>query len=162
MGDPGRARHRLPRPGGPFPRGWEGAAWCAVRPHPPHPRTARRRDEHSDLGPGERNGPPPAPGAPPPGPDVLLRPPPQPLGRGTNENTNRHRGPLPAQRHPHHQPPTPTRGAIADEPGNYPRATLDYLTPQEAFTQLIATTPPLWSVRRASSQPSSTPTSARC
>ena len=81
MGDPGRARHRLPRPGGPFPRGWEGAAWCAVRPHPPHPRTARRRDEHSDLGPGERNGPPPAPGAPPPGPDVLLRPPPQPLGR---------------------------------------------------------------------------------
>ena len=35
----------------------------------------------------------------------------------------------------------PYPGAIADEPGNCPRATLDYPTPQEAFTQLIATTP---------------------
>ena len=35
----------------------------------------------------------------------------------------------------------PCPGAIADEPGNCPRATLDYPTPQEAFTQLIATTP---------------------
>ena len=36
---------------------------------------------------------------------------------------------------------TPCPGAIADEPGNCPCATLDYPTPQEAFTQLIATTP---------------------
>ena len=69
-----------------FPRGREGAAWCG-RPHPPHPRTARRRDEHPDLGPGERNGPPPAPGAPPQGPDVLLRPPPQPLGKAQRTRT---------------------------------------------------------------------------
>ena len=85
MGDPGRAHHRLPRPGGPSP-GQEGAAWCG-RPHPPHPRTARRRDEHPDLGPGERNGPPPAPGAPPPGPGVFLRPPPQPLGKAQRTRT---------------------------------------------------------------------------
>ena len=107
MGDPGRARHRLPRPGGPSP-GQEGAAWCG-RPHPPHPRTARRRDERPDLGPGERNGPPPAPGAPPPGPGVLFAHPHSPWEGAANENTNRHRGPLPAQRRPHHQPPTPAR-----------------------------------------------------
>ena len=47
-----------------LPQGPGGPTWCG-RPHPPHPRTARRRDEHPDLGPGERNGPPPAPGAPP-------------------------------------------------------------------------------------------------
>ena len=35
----------------------------------------------------------------------------------------------------------PYLDAIADELNNCPRATLDYLTPQEAFTQLIATTP---------------------
>ena len=69
-------------------------------------------------------------------------PTPTALGTGAaNENTNRHRGPLPAQRHPHHQPPTPYPGATADEPGNRPRTTLDYLTPQEAITPLITTTP---------------------
>ena len=31
----------------------------------------------------------------------------------------------------------PYPGAIADEPGNCPRATFDYLTPQEAVTQLM-------------------------
>lgn len=46
---------------------------------------------------GSRNGPPPAPGG-------------------------SHRWPLPAQRHPHHQP---YPGAIADEPGNRRCATLD-------------------------------------
>ena len=106
MGDPGRARHRLPRPGGPSP-GQEGAAWCG-RPHPPHPRTARRRDERPDLGPGERNGPPPAPGAPPRAGRVV-RPPPQPLGKGHEREHQPPRAPLPAQRHPHHQPPTPAR-----------------------------------------------------
>ena len=35
-----------------FPRGREGKAWCG-RPHPPYPRTARRRDERPDLGPEE-------------------------------------------------------------------------------------------------------------
>ena len=35
----------------------------------------------------------------------------------------------------------PYLDAIADELNNCPRATRDYLTPQEAFTQLIATTP---------------------
>mgnify|MGYP000969385958 CR=1 FL=1 len=35
----------------------------------------------------------------------------------------------------------PCPGAIADEPGNCPRTTLDYPTPQEAFTQLIVTFP---------------------
>ena len=35
----------------------------------------------------------------------------------------------------------PYPGAIADEPGNCPCATLDYPTPQEAFTQLIVTIP---------------------
>lgn len=74
-------------------------------------------------------------------PGVFFAHPHSPWERDTNENTNRHRGPLPAQRHPHHQPPTPYPGAIADEPGNCPRATLDHPTPQEAFTQLIATTP---------------------
>ena len=68
-----------------FPRGREGAAWCG-RPHPPHPRTARRRDEHPDLGPGERNGPPPAPGRRHRDRRVL-RPPPQPLGKGARTRT---------------------------------------------------------------------------
>ena len=74
------------------------------------------RDDHDDTGSGERNGPPPAPGAPPPRAATCPKAPPSPA-------TN------------------PYPGAIADEPGNCPRTTLDYLTPQEAFTQLIATTP---------------------
>ena len=42
-------------------------------------------------------------------------------------------------------PPSPATnpypGAIADDLNNCPRATLDYLAPQEAFAQLIATAP---------------------
>lgn len=62
-----------------------------------------------------------------------------PWERGTNENTNR----LVRRYLPKGTPITshqPYPGAIADEPGNCPRATLDYHTPQEALTQLIATT----------------------
>lgn len=69
-----------------FPRGRKGAAWCG-RPHPPHPRTARRRDEHPDLGPGERNGPPPAPGAPPPRAGRVPSPTPTALGKGARTRT---------------------------------------------------------------------------
>ena len=138
MGDPGR-----PPPAASswwaFPSGREGAAWCG-RSHPPHPRTARRRDECPDLGPGERNGPPPAPGAPPPEPGVLLRPPPQPLGKG---HEREHQPPPRAATCPK-APPSPATNpcpaAIADEPGNRPRATLDHPTPQETPTHLIATT----------------------
>lgn len=109
------ARHRPPRLGGP-PQGPGRPAWCAVRPHPPRPRTARRRDDHDDMGPGERNGPPPAPGAPPPRATTCPKAPPSPA-------TN------------------PYPGAIASEPGNRPRTTLDHPTPQETPAQLITTTP---------------------
>ena len=63
-----------------------------------------------------------------------------PWERDANENINR----LVRRYLPKGTPITshqPYPGAIADEPGNRPRTTLDYLTPQEAFTQLIATTP---------------------
>ena len=147
-----------------FPRGWEGAAWCG-RPHPPHPRTARRRDEHPDLGPGERNGPPPAP-------DRrhrdrrVLRPPPQPLGKG---HEREHQPPPRAATCPKAPPspatnptstPSPTNRATAPAP---PSTTSPHKkhSPNSSPPPLD-TTPPLWSVRRASSHPSSTPTSARC
>ena len=72
--------------------------------------------------------------------DVFFAHPHSPWERDTNENTNR----LVRRYLPKGTPITshqPYLDAIADEPGNCPRATLDYLTPQEAFTQLIATTP---------------------
>ena len=72
---------------------------------------------------------------------MFLRPPPQPLGQAQRTRTptatvGRYlpEGTPITSRHPY-------PGAIADEPGNCPRATLDYPTPQEASTQLIATTP---------------------
>ena len=72
--------------------------------------------------------------------DVFFAHPHSPWERGTNENTNR----LVRRYLPKGTPITshqPYLDAIADELNNCPRATLDYLTPQEAFTQLIATTP---------------------
>ena len=71
----------------------------------------------------------------------VVRPPPQPLGKG---HEREHQPPPRAATCPKAPPPpatNPCPGAIADEPGNCPCATLDYPTPQEAFTQLIATTP---------------------
>ena len=59
--------------------------------------------------------------------------------RGTNENTNR----LIRRYLPTGTPITshqPYLDAIAYEPDNCPRATLDYRTPTEAFNELIATT----------------------
>jgi len=64
---------------------------------------------------------------------------PHSAGRGTSENTNR----LIHSYLPTGTPITshqPYLDAIADEPGNCPRATLGYRTPTEAFNQLIATT----------------------
>ena len=63
-----------------------------------------------------------------------------PWERGTNENTNClvHRYLPKGTPITSHQP---YPGAIANELNNGPRSTLDYLTPQEAFTQLIVTTP---------------------
>jgi len=55
-------------------------------------------------------------------------------------NPCHHCGPLPAQRRPHHQPPTPPgrhRRRTGQLPPRYPRLP----TPQEAFTQLIAISP---------------------
>lgn len=148
MGDPGR-----PPPAASswwaFPSGREGAAWCG-RSHPPHPRTARRRDECPDLGPGERNGPPPAPGAPPPGPGVFLRPPPQPLGQAQRTRTptatagrylpkgtpitshqplpgrHRRRTGQPPPRHP--RPPHPTRNTHPPH-CHHPPPTVSYEKP---------------------------------
>ena len=73
-------------------------------------------------------------------PGVFFAHPHSPWERDTNENTNR----LVRRYLPKGTPITshqPYLDAIADELNNCPRATLDYLTPQEAFTQLIATTP---------------------
>ena len=123
-----------------FPSGREGAAWCG-RSHPPHPRTARRRDEHPDLGPGERNGPPPAPDRRHRNRACSFAPPRSPWDRRSERE---HQPPPRAATCPK-APPSPATNpcpaAIADEPGNRPRATLDHPTPQETPTHLIATTP---------------------
>ena len=107
MGDPGR-----PPPATSswwaFPRGREGAAWCG-RPHPvvsahcPSATTTTTRDQGSETARHQRQG------RRHREPGVLFAHPHSPWEGAANENTNRHRGPLPAQRHPHHQPPTPAR-----------------------------------------------------
>ena len=67
--------------------------------------------------------------------------PPKPLGKAEQTRTRT----VAAGRYlPKDAPITshqPYLGAIADEPCNCPRVTLDYLTPEEAFTQLIAPAP---------------------
>ena len=71
--------------------------------------------------------------------DVFVAHPHSPWERGTNDNTNR----LIRRYLPKGTPITshqPHLDAIAYEPGNCPRATLDYRTPTEAFNELIATT----------------------
>ena len=73
------------------------------------------------------------------GVEVFFTHPHSPWERGTNENTNR----LIRRYRPKGTPTTshqPYLDAIAYEPGNCPRATLDYRTPTKAFNQLIATT----------------------
>ena len=90
------------------------------------------------MGPSPRNGLPPAPH---PGRwrGGVCCSPHSPWERGTNDNTNR----LTRRYLPKGTPITshqPYLDAIAYEPGNCPRATLDYRTPTEAFNQLIATT----------------------
>ena len=97
-----------------LPQGPGGPTWCG-RPHPPHPRTARRRDEHPDLGPGERNGPPPAPGAPPPRAGRVVRPPPQPLGRRSERE---HQPPPRAATCPKAPPPPATNPTSTPSPTN--------------------------------------------
>ena len=88
-----------------------------------------------DQGP-EMAPPPPTP-HPRHGRGGVFRSPPQPLGERNQRKHQPAHPPLPAQRNPHHQP---YLDAIAYEPGNCPRAALDYHTPTEAFNQLIATT----------------------
>ena len=75
------------------------------RAHPPHPESARPSDAHTDLGPRPRNGPPPAP-HPRHRRGRVLRSPPQPLGERNQRKHQPAHPPLPAQRNPHHQPPT--------------------------------------------------------
>ena len=108
MGDPGRARHRLPRPGGPSPgagraRPGAGVLTRRIRALPDGAMSTLTWDQGSEMARHQRQG------RRHREPGVFFAHPHSPWERDTNENTNRHRGPLPAQRHPHHQPPTPTR-----------------------------------------------------
>ena len=73
------------------------------------------------------------------GVDVFVAHPHSPWERGTNNNTNR----LIRRYLPTGTPITshrPYLDAIADEPGNCPRAHLGYPTPTQTFNKLIATT----------------------
>ena len=105
MGDPGRAHHRLPRPGGPSPgaeraRPGAGALTRRIRALPDGAMSTLTWDQGSEMARHQRQGRRHRDRA------CSFAHPHSPWERGTNENTNRHRGPLPAQRHPHHQPPT--------------------------------------------------------
>lgn len=107
MGDPGRAHHALPRPGGPSPvagraRPGAGALTRRIRALPDGAMSTLTWDQGSEMARHQRL-------TAATGIDVFFAHPHSPWERGTNENTNRHRGPLLAQRHPHHQPPTPAR-----------------------------------------------------
>ena len=137
---PGRAHHALPRPGGPSPgtgraRPGAGALTRRIRALPDGAMSTLTWDQGSEMARHQRQG------RRHREPGVFLRPPPQPLGKG---HEREHQPPPRAATCPK-APPSPATnpypGAIADEPGNCPRATLDHPTPQEAFTQLIATTP---------------------
>lgn len=108
MGDPGRAHHALPRPGGPSPgtgraRPGAGALTRRIRALPDGAMSTLTWDQGSEMARHQRQGRRHRDRA------CSFAHPHSPWERRTNENTNRHRGPLPAQRHPHHQPPTPTR-----------------------------------------------------
>ena len=70
------------------------------------------------------------------GVEVFVAHPHSPWERGTNDNTSQLIRRYQTKGTPitSHQP---YLNAIADEPGNCPRATLGYPTPTEAFNQLI-------------------------
>ena len=107
MGDPGRARHRLPRPGGPSPvagraRPGAGALTRRIRALPDGAMSTLTWDQGSEMARHQRQGRRHRDRR-------VLRPPPQPLGKGHEREHQPPRAPLPAQRHPHHQPPTPAR-----------------------------------------------------
>ena len=102
------ARHALPRPGGPSPvagraRPGAGALTRRIRALPDGAMSALTWDQGSEMARHQRQG------RRHREPGVLFAHPHSPWEGAANENTNRHRGPLPAQRHPHHQPPTPAR-----------------------------------------------------
>lgn len=99
MGAPGRAHHRLPRPGGPSPgagraRPGAGALTRRIRAMPDGAMSALTWDQGSEIARHQRQGRCHRDRA------RSFAHPHSPWERGTNENTNRHRGPPPAQRHP--------------------------------------------------------------
>ena len=99
---------------------WEDATWCAV-PSPAPSAPCPSATTTTTRGRGSNNGPPPALRASPPRAGRIPPPTPTALDRSAaNENTNRHRGPLPAQKHPHHQPSTPARAPSPTNPATAP------------------------------------------
>lgn len=117
MGGPGRARHRLPRPGGPSPgagraRPGAGALTRRIRALPDGAMSALTWDQGSEMARHQRQG------RRHRGPGALLHPPPQPLGKG---HEREHQPPPRAATCPK-APPSPATNpcpaAIANEPGN--------------------------------------------